>query len=407
MEADSGSQETERSVGRERHDNEGIPTASSFAQEQVEEHVAQIFKSYELWSGLDTEVEFPLLRTAEHRKFLSASLSGLPESFGKLDSSQTWLCYWILHSLALLDSRIDDRLRDAVVVKLTNSIDKESGGYGGGPYQYGHLAPTYAAINSLVIIGSPTVWSSVDREGLKKFLYKVRVGDGSFVVHEGGESDIRAVYCAVVVAKILNIDSADLFDGTVEWIVRCQTYEGGFGGDPGQEAHGGYSFCAIAALYLLNALHMCDLKALMRWTVNRQMPFEGGFQGRTNKLVDSCYSFWQGATVVIAQLGLSGRESLELDTGKKDWIFNKELLQEYVLMCCQDEYGGFMDKPHVRRDPYHTCYALSGLSLAQSCREHIVGDVHKNAVKQIHPAFNLPLKKLTEAMDFFYGSTTK
>lgn len=24
------------------------------------------------------------------------------------------------------------------------------------------------------------------------------------------------------------------------------------------------------------------------------MKFEGGFQGRTNKLVDGCYSFWQG-----------------------------------------------------------------------------------------------------------------
>ena len=31
-----------------------------------------------------------------------------------------------------------------------------------------------------------------------------------------------------------------------------------------------------------------------RWTCNRQMSLEGGFQGRTNKLVDGCYSFWQG-----------------------------------------------------------------------------------------------------------------
>ncbi len=31
------------------------------------------------------------------------------------------------------------------------------------------------------------------------------------------------------------------------------------------------------------------------------MRYEGGFQGRTNKLVDGCYSFWQGATIPIAQ----------------------------------------------------------------------------------------------------------
>jgi Prenyltransferase and squalene oxidase repeat len=29
------------------------------------------------------------------------------------------------------------------------------------------------------------------------------------------------------------------------------------------------------------------------WLCHRQMRLEGGFQGRTNKLVDGCYSFWQ------------------------------------------------------------------------------------------------------------------
>lgn len=48
---------------------------------------------------------------------------------------------------------------------------------------------------------------------------------------------------------------------------------------------------------------------MFRWSVNRQMKFEGGFQGRTNKLVDSCYTFWQGATVVLAQIGLFGPDS--------------------------------------------------------------------------------------------------
>ncbi len=34
-----------------------------------------------------------------------------------------------------------------------------------------------------------------------------------------------------------------------------------------------------------------DVESLLDWAVMRQMSFEGGFQGRTNKLVDSCYSF--------------------------------------------------------------------------------------------------------------------
>ena len=29
------------------------------------------------------------------------------------------------------------------------------------------------------------------------------------------------------------------------------------------------------------------------------MPLEGGFSGRTQKLVDACYAYWQGATFPI------------------------------------------------------------------------------------------------------------
>ena len=44
---------------------------------------------------------------------------------------------------------------------------------------------------------------------------------------------------------------------------RCQTYEGGFGGCPGMEAHGGYSFCGVAALTLLNKTKLCDIDAVL------------------------------------------------------------------------------------------------------------------------------------------------
>ena len=46
----------------------------------------------------------------------------------------------------------------------------------------------------------------------------------------------------------------------------CQTFEGGFGGGPGQEAHGGYTFCGFAALSLLNCQHLADTDALLVWS---------------------------------------------------------------------------------------------------------------------------------------------
>ena len=44
------------------------------------------------------------------------------------------------------------------------------------------------------------------------------------------------------------------------------------------EAHGGYSFCGLAALMLMGKGHLCDSESLLRWAANRQMRLEGGFQ---------------------------------------------------------------------------------------------------------------------------------
>lgn len=44
-----------------------------------------------------------------------------------------------------------------------------------------------------------------------------------------------------------------------------QSYDGAFGQGPGQESHGGSTFCAIASLILLNKLHSSlTLKELKR-----------------------------------------------------------------------------------------------------------------------------------------------
>ena len=71
---------------------------------------------------------------------------------------------------------------------------------------------------------------------------------------------------------------SELFHRTDEWLLRCQTYEGGFGGTPGMEAHGGYTFCGFAALMLMGKEKLCDIDGLLSWAANRQMKLEGGFQ---------------------------------------------------------------------------------------------------------------------------------
>ena len=58
---------------------------------------------------------------------------------------------------------------------------------------------------------------------------------------------------------------------------------------------------------LLDRVEMLNLPRLTHWLVERQMGVEGGFQGRTNKLVDGCYSFWQGGSFPLLEAVLASR----------------------------------------------------------------------------------------------------
>lgn len=220
----------------------------------------------------------------------------------------------------------------------------------------------------------------------------------------------------------------ELVKGTATFLASCQTYEGGFSSASHPfysiktdrvlrvprpnlgEAHGGYTFCALASWVLLqNYLNLdpssippsdltgqndpqsqwdtelttdrpqIDIKTLTRWLVGMQgSEIElGGFKGRTNKLVDGCYSWWcGGAFALLEALGVGGLQNLtakdvEVDEvvdskdpdtkkagedgenweGHEGWddidesLFNRKALQEYVLLAGQHPAGGLRDKP--------------------------------------------------------------
>ena len=122
--------------------------------------------------------------------------------------------------------------------------------------------------------------------------------------------DVRGCYTAVAIASVLGILTPSLADDAlVDYIASCQTFEGGLGGEPGNEAHGGYTFCGFAALCLLGREDALDLPALLRWAAHKQGSAEGGFMGRTHKLVDGCYSWWQGGTFPLLARARSAMEA--------------------------------------------------------------------------------------------------
>ncbi|KAH0949090.1 hypothetical protein HN011_006220 [Eciton burchellii] len=379
-------------VLKQRQNDEGHNTATTNEQARVEEIVLKFYQSCR-------DETDPVLLKYKHVEYLKKSILSLKETYECLDSSRPWLCFWILHSLALLGERLSDE-ENSKVISFLAKCQSPMGGFGGGPGQFAHLASTYAAVNALCTIGTQEAYDVIDRKNLKRFISSLRKEDGSFCVHESGEIDIRAPYCALVAVQLTNVYTPDMFEGTAEWIAKCQTWEGGFGGCPGMEAHGGYAYCGLAGLVMLGRIELCCLSELLRWLVNKQMRLEGGFEGRTNKLVDGCYSFWQGGLfplihTILLKLGKTFNDP-------EHWLFNQEALQEYILVCCQHPQGGLLDKPGKYRDIYHTCYTLSGLSIAQnSPASVIIGRKVTNQVDAIHPVFNVQYSAAKKAQDYF------
>ncbi|ORY48617.1 terpenoid cyclases/Protein prenyltransferase [Rhizoclosmatium globosum] len=376
--------------------DDGHPTETSNLQTETEDSVFELLaQCFPFPSSNSVNCVIKLSRKS-HALFLRKGLVGLSRGFVSLDASKPWILYWILQALDLLDERLSAEELERAVDTLNRCQDDVKGGFGGGPGQEPHLATTYAAIHALAIIGTEEAFDCIDRKKLYSWIMSLKQADGSFIMHHGGEVDVRGSYCVASVCKLLNLLSPSLTENMGTFIAKCQSYEG--------EGHGGYTFCGIAAIELLQETDLLDTRALTKWTVSRQMELEGGFQGRTNKLVDGCYSFWLGGLFPILDAIALRRDGINIDA-----------LQEYILICCQSPKGGLRDKPEKHPDYYHSCYCLSGLSIAQhnyvwSEDEQdfvvtlegtkVVGDAN-NKLPATHPVHNIRIEYVKRIREYF------
>ncbi|EPQ27107.1 uncharacterized protein PFL1_05389 [Pseudozyma flocculosa PF-1] len=255
----------------------------------------------------DAPAPIPPLNRQAHLNFLIKQIDPLPASFVGFDTNRAWLLYWILHSYDLLSATLDASGRARAIATLVSFQNTLTGGFGGGPDQIPHLMSTFAAVLALATIGGPGPcpdaddvrkgksieigkggWDAIDRQKMYRWMLSLKQPDGSFLVHENGEVDVRASYCVVTVSTLLGICTPQLVRGLGDFIASCQTYEGGLaaGSQPqyayhaaatstaatGQipylpdphayrpqlgEAHGGYAYCALATHLALSRLPYC------------------------------------------------------------------------------------------------------------------------------------------------------
>ncbi|KAJ1303179.1 hypothetical protein OPQ81_011378 [Rhizoctonia solani] len=211
-----------------------------------------------------------------------------------------------------------------------------------------NLIMTYAAILSLAILRDD--FSKLDRPGLIRFVASRQNADGSFsAVPHDTVGDLRVLYTAFVICFLLDDWSSIDVPGALSFINRCRSYEGGYGQSPGQEAHGGTTYCALASLSLCPFVEGTGLtpksqRATIRWLAQHQTT---GFCGRTGKTPDSCYSFWCGASLKI----LEASECVDAEA-------NAQFISK-----CQFQFGGIAKVPDERPDPLHSYLSMAALAL--------------------------------------------
>lgn len=328
----------------------------------------------------------PLARK-RHIKYLRYYLELLPARMSIYDSIRVSIAFFaisgldVLNAIDTLDESKKKNICDwlySLQVLPNGSGDCSSCGFQGSctlvapdlnyqehisEYACGHLAMTYTALACLIILGDDL--SRVDRTAVMMGVKSLQEQDGSFrSTKAGSENDMRFVYCASCICFMLKDWSGMDVDKTIDYIVKSMSYDFGFGQGPYLESHGGSTFCAVASLNLMGKLHDTfnskQLAGLKRWAIMRQ---ESGFQGRPNKEVDTCYSFWVGSTLKM------------LDMLK---AVNFEENRNFVMSTQDAVVGGFAKFINTVPDPLHTYLGLSGLSL-----------MGEEGLLSIHPALNI------------------
>ncbi|EME39620.1 hypothetical protein DOTSEDRAFT_75314 [Dothistroma septosporum NZE10] len=268
--------------------------------------------------------------------------------------------YWGLTALHLLGH--PEALPRVGLLNFVFSCLHESGGFGASPGHDPHMLFTCSAVQILAMVDGLDELDkrlSNGRGKVAKFIADLQQPNGTFAGDKWGETDSRFLFCALLALSLLHRlprqkpdepPSIDL-KAAMDFIKSCQNFDGAFGIAPGAESHSGQVYTCVGALMLggeLDSFLGEDGKdRLGGWLSERQLA-SGGLNGRPEKLVDVCYSWW-----VLTSMAMIDRIH---------WI-DGEKLARFILSAQDPDQGGIADRPGDMVDVFHTVFGIAGLSL--------------------------------------------
>ena len=82
---------------------DGLVTETSKDQHALEQRAAKLYSELKGCQVTDSTPPLRLLRQ-EHTEYLHEGLGELPAGYASLDAGRPWVCFWIIHSLSLLNA---------------------------------------------------------------------------------------------------------------------------------------------------------------------------------------------------------------------------------------------------------------------------------------------------------------
>ncbi|CAO2648999.1 Nn.00g099480.m01.CDS01 [Neocucurbitaria sp. VM-36] len=257
--------------------------------------------------------------------------------------------YWGLTALHLL--RRPDALPRTEILDFVFSCLHENGGFGAAP---GHDAHMLYTVSGVQILATLDAFSDLEdrvqdgRQKIGKFIADLQDPEtGTFAGDEWGERDTRFLYGALNALSLMGLLHLVDVDKAVQHVQSCANFDGGYGTSPGAESHSGQVFTCVGALAIAGRLDLVNQEKLGAWLSERQLK-NGGLNGRPEKKVDVCYSWW-----VMSSMAMLNR---------LHWI-DGEKLTRFILQCQDPDLGGLADRPGDMVDVFHTVFGIAGLSL--------------------------------------------
>uniref|UniRef100_A0A286XWX4 Prenyltransferase alpha-alpha toroid domain-containing protein n=1 Tax=Cavia porcellus TaxID=10141 RepID=A0A286XWX4_CAVPO len=267
----------------------------------------------------------------QHVWFFQRCLQVLPEYYSSLKNSRLTIAFLALSGLGMLDSldvvNKDDRIEWIYSLQILSTEDRSNLNCCGFQGSSGHITMTYTVNKEACLVG----------------LRALQLEDESFCAEpEGSENGMRFVYCASCICYRLNDWSGMGVKKAIHYLRRSMSYDNGLAQGTGLESHGESTFCGISLLYLMEK----ELNRIKRWCITR----------KPDKPVDTCYSFWVGATLKLLKIFQ---------------YTNFEKNRNYILPT-QDHL------PDSHPDALHAYFWICGLSLME-----------ESGVCKVHPTLNV------------------